>query len=70
LGSITSIPYLARVIKIAGLSGSEDIVIKSCVVAIGEIGNKGGLWVLIDVIDGGYNRNIRLSAQNALKKLQ
>jgi len=70
IGQPESIPCLARVIKIAGLSGSENIVIKSCVEAIGEIGNKDGLWVLIDVIDGGYDKDIRLSAQNALKKLQ
>lgn len=70
IGQPESIPYLAHAIKIAGLSGSEDIVVKSCVEAIGEIGSKDGLWVLIDVIDGGYDKDIRLSAQNAIKKLQ
>ena len=64
-----SIFFLAQAIKTSEVCGSDEIVIKSCVEAIGEIGHEDGILPLFEVIHGGYRRNIKLAAMDALKKL-
>ena len=70
IGSPDSIPHLARAIETSPTSGPDEIFVKACVEAVGEIGHKEGFWVLAGVIRSGYRRDIRLAAQEAMRKLQ
>jgi len=65
-----SVPELIRTIEISSISGEDDIVIISCVEALGEIGDKECFVPLIEVIRGKYSRSVRFAAMDALKKIR
>ena len=70
IGQPESIIYLSHAIETSKTNGSDDIVILSCVNALGEIGHKDAFLPLYKVVRGSYRRNITLAARDALKKLQ
>jgi len=70
LGQKESIPYLRRTIEICSPAGPDDQVVRSCVEALGEIGDKDGFVPLVEVMRGKFRRSIKLAARDALKKIQ
>lgn len=70
IGKPESIYELARTIEISSPAGPDDIVIRACVEAIGEIGDKEGFVPLVEVIRGKYSRSVKLAARDALKKIK
>jgi HEAT repeat protein len=70
MGDPKSIFYLSQAIRNCGTSGSpNEIVIISCVEAIGEIGHKDGFVPLVKVMKGRYRKDIRAAASEAIDKL-
>ncbi len=70
VGDPASIPQLARVIETATTAGPDDLVVRSCVEALGEIGHRDGFVPLVEVIRGKFRRSIKIAAREALKKIQ
>jgi len=70
IGRKESISELNRAIITANRSGQDDILIRACVEAIGNIGDKEGFVPLLEVVRGKYRRNVRLAARDALKKIR
>jgi HEAT repeat protein len=69
IGQSESVSELTRVIEISSTSGSDDVLIKACVVALGEIGDKEGFVPLVEIMRGKYRRDIKLAARESLKKI-
>jgi HEAT repeat protein len=65
-----SIYELVRVIETSDPSGPDDALVRACVEAIGEIGDKKGFVPLVEVLRGNYRRSIKLTAREALKKIR
>lgn len=70
IGKRESIYELSRTIEISNNSGSDDILIRACVEAIGEIGHRDGFVPLVEVMRGNYTRRIKLAARESLKKIR
>lgn len=70
IGQKESVYELVRVIETSDPSGPDDALVRACVEAIGEIGDKKGFIPLVEVLRGKYRRNIKLTAREALKKIQ
>jgi len=70
IGQPESIRFLALAIKTTNATGSNEIVILSCVKALGEIGHPDAFLPLYEVARGGYHSNIELAARDALKKIR
>lgn len=69
IGQKKSISELARAIETSRI-GPDDLLIRACVEAIGEIGDKEGFVPLVEVIRGKYRRSIKLAARESLKKIK
>jgi HEAT repeat protein len=70
MGEPRSIPHLARAIDLSSPAGPDDQVVRSCVIALGEIGDRDAFVPLVEVMRGGWRRSIKLEAREALKKLR
>jgi HEAT repeat protein len=69
IGLPESVQVLDRAIKITENTGSNEVVILSCVNAMGEIGDPDAFLPLYEVTRGRYKGNIKLAARDALEKL-
>jgi HEAT repeat protein len=69
IGQPESIRFLDRAIKTTDITGSNEVVILSCVNAMGEIGDPAAFLPLYEVTRGRYKSNIKLAARDALEKL-
>jgi len=65
-----SVGELTRAIEIASTSGSDDVLVKACVIALGDIGDKKGFVPLVEVMRGNFRRDIKLTARESLKKIR
>ncbi len=70
IGQKESVFYLTRVIETSNPSGPDDLLVTACVEALGNIGDKSGFPALVDVLRGKYNRNIKIVAREAIKKIK
>jgi HEAT repeat protein len=70
IGRKESISELSRAIELSDASGPDDELIRACVDALGEIGDKEGFVPLVEVLRGKYSRSIRLAARESLKKIR
>jgi HEAT repeat protein len=70
IGQKESIPYLVRAIQTSSPAGPDDVLIRACVEALGEIGDKEGFVPLVEVMRGNYRRNIKLAARDSLNKIR
>jgi len=69
IGQPESIRFLDLAIKTTDITGSNEVVILSCVNAMGEIGDPAAFLPLYEVTRGPYKSNIKLAARDALEKL-
>jgi HEAT repeat protein len=69
IGQPESIRFLDRAIKITDISGSNEVVILSCVNALGEIGDSDAFLPLYEVTRGRFKSHIKLAARDAIEKL-
>lgn len=69
IGQPESIRFLDRAIKITDITGSNEVVILSCVNALGEIGDPDAFLSLYEVTRGRFKSHIKLAARDALEKL-
>jgi len=70
IGRKESISELSRAIELSDASGPDDELIRACVDALGEIGDKESFVPLVEVLRGKYSRSIRLAARESLKKIR
>jgi HEAT repeat protein len=70
IGQKESISELARTIEISSPSGSDDVLVKACVIALGDIGDKEGFIPLVEVMRGNFHRDIKYTARESLKRIQ
>jgi HEAT repeat protein len=70
MGQPRSIPHLRRSIDVSSPAGPDDQVVRSCVIALGEIGHRDAFVPLVEVMRGKWRRSIKLEAREALKKLE
>ncbi|MGQ9616121.1 MAG: HEAT repeat domain-containing protein [Spirochaetota bacterium] len=70
IGEPSSVPILYRTIETATTAGSDDLVVRSCVEALGDIGHRDCFTPLVAVIRSNFRRSIRLAAFDALKKIR
>jgi HEAT repeat protein len=70
IGRSESIGELARTIDVSSPSGGDDQLVKACVIALGDIGDKDGFVPLVEVIRGNFNRDIKITARESLKKIR
>jgi HEAT repeat protein len=69
IGQPESIRFLDRAIKITDITGSNEVVILSCVNALGEIGDSDAFLPLYEVTRGRFKSHIKLAARDAIEKL-
>ena len=69
IGRTESIEHLARTIMASDNSGTDDILIISCIEAIGEIGRQEGFDILLEILRGDYRQIVKLAARESLKKI-
>ena len=70
IGQPESVHHLKRVIETSTTTGTDDELILACVEALGEIGHQSAFTPLVDVIRGKYKRSIKLTAMEAVRKLE
>ena len=69
IGQKESVPYLTRIILTSTAKGPDDQMLIASIEALGEIGDSTGFMPLVEVIRGKYKRSIKLTAMEAIKKL-
>lgn len=70
IGQKESVSYLTWVIETSNPSGPDDLLVTTCVEALGNIGDKSGFPTLVEVLRGKYKRNIKIVAREAIKKIE
>lgn len=70
IGKKESLPEITRMIETADTSGTDDILLLSCIDAIKNIGNREGFIPLVEIIRGKYRRRVRIAAMEALKTMK
>jgi HEAT repeat protein len=69
IGQKESVPYLTRIILTSTTGGPDDEIVLASVEALGDIGDEAGFLPLVEVIRGKYKRSIKLTAMEAIKKI-